>query len=133
MADASPILRRRTPQWAAIILIATGIDLAARFLGRFDLQRILRVEGVLFLATAAALLLLLRHHPRSRGWRRGLQVGLIAAFALAGLRAGLWSIGASVMLANAVVLVSAVFGILLHIRSRRRRHHPDEPSEASAA
>jgi drug/metabolite transporter (DMT)-like permease len=98
--------------WTLTIVVATLADFAVRFALPFDMKRVLLTEAVLFPATGLVLLWLVRRLPRRRGWRRGLQWVLIAAFFLGGLRSGLWGLGFSVTVANFAPLGVAVFGLL---------------------
>lgn len=90
-----------------------------RFAMPFDLERVLRVEALLFPSTGLMLLWLMRRQPTTAGHRRNLQWVLVAAFALAGLRSALWALGIPVMVANATVLATALVGLGAVWRRRR--------------
>jgi uncharacterized membrane protein len=108
-----------TARWAFVILGVTAIDLAVRFLLPFDLRRVMRVEGVLFMVTGFLLLQMARRAPPVGGWRRVLRAGLVASFLLAGLRAALWGLGTSPIVANVAALVGAVaIGTTYFLRRR---------------
>jgi hypothetical protein len=98
-------------KWGLVIVAAATVDLTVRFAARFDLARVLQLEAVLFPAAALALLALMRREPRAAGWARAWRVGLILAFLLGGLRAGLWASGMPVHLANLAVLAVAAAGL----------------------
>jgi membrane protein implicated in regulation of membrane protease activity len=107
-----------------VILAATVVDLGARFVLSLRFLDVLRVEASLFLFVATILYIIYRRDPAAPGWRRGLQVFLIASFALAAVRAGVWASGQPVTLANAVILAVAVLtlGISRYRRRVRRRN-----------
>lgn len=98
------ILRR----WLGILVLSTAIDLGVRFMGSFSFQRVLWTEAALFLLTAFALVALRRNQPRLARGKERLQILLIAAFFLAGLRSGLWAFGIPVGTVNVMVLLAAV-------------------------
>lgn len=91
-------------RWIGVIAAATAADLVVRFVLPLDQTGVLRVEAILFPLTGLALLALFRAGPRlSPGWRRA-QIVAVAAFSLAGLRAGLWAGGVPVNRANLAAL-----------------------------
>jgi hypothetical protein len=96
---------RRGLVWTGIILAATALDLGARFALGLEFGLVLWIEALLFVVTALVLYGLYREEPASPGWRRGLQLVLIASFVLAALRSAIWASGQSVTAANAIVLV----------------------------
>jgi hypothetical protein len=106
-------------QWAAVFLAATIIDLLIRFGMPFRMPRVLAAEAILFPAAALAFLILLRRGPTQAGFRRKLQILLIGAFFLAGLRSGLWATGVPVGIVNLLVLAAAVLAWVAY-RLRRR-------------
>ena len=109
----------RTAQWAGVVVVATALDLAGRFLLPFDLMRVMRIEAVLFPVAGIVLLLMVWREPSASGWRRTLQWGLIACFLLAGLRAVLWAVGAHPLIANVTSpAVFVVSGLALVFRRR---------------
>lgn len=115
-------------RWLGVVLIATAIDLLVRFALPFDLSRVLRVEAALFPLTGLALFLLFRSEPRaSPGWRR-VQIVVIAAFPLAGIRSGLWAAGLPVQRANLVVLA---IGIVTWLGFRLFGGRDDEGGEST--
>lgn len=71
------------------MLGAAAIDLLIRLSGVASFHQVLWVEAFLFPLTGLALYLLFRSHPRLSGLKGGLQVVLIWAFFLAGLRSGI--------------------------------------------
>lgn len=111
---------RTTLKWSGVILAATVADLLARFVGSFDLTRILWAEALIFPAAGMALIAILKRSPRLSGFKRSLQVLIIASFFLAGLRSGLWASGVPVDKANMGVLLVAVL-VWLWFRIRRGR------------
>lgn len=106
--------------WSGVIVAAAALDLGVRFQLGLEFDESLRIEVGIFLATAALLYRLYRRDPASPGWRRGLQVVLVASFVLGALRSALWVSGRPVTLANAVVLALGVVGWFFW-RHRRRR------------
>jgi hypothetical protein len=118
-------------QWIAVILLATALDLGVRFGLQPDFRVSLWIEGGTFLLTAAVLLWLYRIHPARPGWRRGLQVLLVAAFALGGLRSLLWAAGNPVTRANLKVLVLGV--IAWAYVKRRKRNAARDGAETELA
>lgn len=119
---------RRGLTWAGVILAATVLDLGARFVFGLDFEAVLWIESLVFVVAALVLYRLFRSDPAAPGWRRGLQVVLIASFALAALRSAIWASGQPVTLANAIILVLGVVGWLVW---RYRRKGP--PVAAAAA
>lgn len=111
---------RRAVPWVGTILVATAIDLAARFTEDFRLERVLRIEAVLFFAVGGVFAALLRHPPRATGWLRLVQLTLTASFLLAGVRAALWSVGLPVPVANMAVLILATLAAMIAWVRRRR-------------
>jgi hypothetical protein len=107
-------------RWAAVILVATALDLGVRFGLQPDFRVSLWIEGGIFLLTAALLLWLYRRTPAGRGWMRSLQILLVAAFALGGLRSLLWAAGNPVTLANLKVLL---LGIVAWAYFKRRQRN----------
>jgi NAD(P)-dependent dehydrogenase (short-subunit alcohol dehydrogenase family) len=108
-----------TFRWTAVVVLATAVDLAGRFLLPFDLMQVMRIEAVLFPLAGIVLLLMVRREPRASGWRRMLQWGLIACFLLAGLRAALWAIGAHPLIANITSPTVFVLSVLVLVFRRR--------------
>ena len=123
---------KRSLVWAGVILAATVLDLGARFALGFDFETALWIEVMVFLGTALVLYRLYRTDPASQGWRRGLQVVLIASFVLGALRSAIWALGGPVTAANAVILGLGVTAWLVW-RHRRRsiRALEAEPRNAS--
>lgn len=111
---------RFTHQWMAVILVATAMDLLVRFGGFADFTQILWVEAFLLPLTGLALVLVFRLHPTPYGFKRGLQVVLVWALLLAGLRAGIWAAGFTVGAANLIIFLAAV-GAWLGFRFGKRR------------
>jgi len=110
-------------KWTFVILAAGAIDFAVRFATGFDMARVVPAETVLFLGTGAVLWALLRHEPASVRWQLRLQRVLVAAFALAGLRAGLWAAGLPVATANIIVGLAGIALVAVAV-ARRRRGEP---------
>ena len=109
-------------QWMLLILVVTLADGAVRFATNFAMVWVVRAEAILFLGASLALRVLLDRRPAQVRWQLGLQRALVAAFALAGLRAALWAAGLHVARANIVVLVvGALLVALAIVRARRRR------------
>jgi len=105
--------------WTGVILAATALDLGARFAPDLEFEAVLWIEAFILLAAALALYGLYRNEPASPGWRRGLQVVLIASFVLGALRSTIWAAGGPVTLANAIIFGLGVAAWLLW-RHRRR-------------
>ena len=118
---------RRGLTWAGVILAATVVDLGTRFVFGLEFEAVLWIESLVFVVAALVLYRLFRSDPAAPGWRRGLQVVLIASFALAALRSAIWASGQPVTLANAIILVLGVVGWLVW---RYRRKGP--PAAAAA-
>jgi len=108
-------------QWVLAILAATAIDLLVRFWGSANFNWVLWVEAILFPATGVVLLLLLRSNPRLPGFKRGLQVVLVWAFILAGLRSGIWAAGFPVGAANLLIFLVALLSWLGFRISKNRK------------
>jgi hypothetical protein len=107
---------------AGVMLAAAAIDLLVRFSGLASFNHVLWVEALLFPLTGLALHLVFRSRPRLSGLKRGLQVVLIWAFLLAGLRSGIWAAGFGVGAANLVIFLVALLAWLgFRIVQRRRR------------
>ncbi len=106
-------------KWITLLGIATALDLFFRFGMPFRLTRVLWAEAVIFPAAALAFLLFYRAQPGKTAFRRKVQVVMIAAFFLAGLRSGLWAFGLPIGTVNIVVLV-ATFLVWAGFRVRRR-------------
>lgn len=99
-------------QWILVIWVAATVDLLVRFRGSIGFARVLWTEAVLFPLTGLVLILLLRRNRRLTGFKRGLQVVLVWAFFLAGVRSGIWAAGFGVGAANLMVFLVALFGWL---------------------
>ena len=105
-----------------LILAVTLADFAVRVATRFSMAWVVPAEAILFLATSLALWRLQNRAPAPVRWQSTLQRVLVAAFALAGLRAALWAGGLHVARANVVVLTAgALLLALAVIRSRQTR------------
>lgn len=113
---------RRGLTWAGVILAATVLDLGTRFVLGLEFEAVLWIESLVFIVTALVLYQLFRSDPAAPGWRRGLQVVLIAAFALAALRSIIWASGQPVTRANAIILVLGIVGWMAW-RYRSKRSH----------
>lgn len=110
---------RRGLTWTGVILATTVLDLGVRFASGLDFEAVLWIEASIFLLVGFLLYWLYRRDPASPGWRRGLQVVLIASLALAALRSAIWASGQPVTMANAVILALGVVGWLLWRYFRR--------------
>ena len=109
-------------RWTLLILAVTLVDLAVRVATRFSMAWVVPAEAMLFLGTSLALWRLHDRAPARVPWQSTLQRVLVAAFALAGLRAALWAGGLDVARANVVVLTAgALLLALAVVRSRRTR------------
>ena len=106
-------------QWTGVVLLAAALDLGVRFGLQPDFSVSLWIEGGIFLVTAAVLFWLYRRAPARPGWRRGLQVLLVASFVLGGLRSLLWAAGNPVTRANLKILVLGVVAWAYFARRRR--------------
>ena len=107
-------------RWILTIAAAAALDLAARFGTAFDFGRVMRVEALLFPATATVLAILLHRDPGRPIWPRVLRVAFLWLFALGGLRPVLWTLGLPLMAANLGTLLAALVGLAVW-RIRRRR------------
>lgn len=118
-------------QWTAVILVAAALDLGVRFGLQPDFHTSLWIEGGIFLLTMAVLLALYRRAPARPGWKRNLQVLLVAAFALGGLRSLLWAAGNPVTRANLKIFVLGILAWAYFMRRRRnaRRAAADSQPE----
>ncbi len=107
--------------WWVLFILAVGmVDFAVRVATEFDVSWVVRAEAVLFLGASVALGSLHRRWPPEARWQVRLQRVLVAAFALAGLRALLWALGVPIAWANRiVVIVAAILVALALVRSRR--------------
>ena len=108
-------------KWMVVFGAATAVDLFARFGLSFQMTRVLLVEAILFPVSALLFLKLMRAGPEQTGFRRKLQIGIVAAFILAGLRSGLWAAGLPIGIVNLSVLAAALFAWLAY-RWRRQDH-----------
>ena len=109
-------------RWTLLILAVTLADLAVRVVTRFSMAVVVPAEAILFLATSLALWRWHHRAPAPVRWQSALQRVLVAAFALAGLRAALWAGGLHVARANVVILTAgALLLALAVIRARRSR------------
>lgn len=107
-------------RWTLLILAVTLADFAVRVATRFSMAWVVPVEAILFLGTSLALWRLHDRAPAPVPWQSTVQRVLVAAFALAGLRAALWAGGLHVARANVVILTAgALLLALAVIRSRR--------------
>lgn len=112
---------KSTLQWISVILIATAIDLLARFGGFASFTQVLWIEAVLLPLTGSALHLVFRHHASPPGFKRRLQVVAVWAFFLGGLRAGVWAAGFPVGAANVLIFLVALLSWLgFRIMKRRK-------------
>jgi hypothetical protein len=121
--------------WTGIILAATALDLGARFALGLEFELVLWIEALIFVVTSLVLYGLYRENPASPGWRRGLQLVLIASFLLAALRSAIWASGQTVTLANAMIFGLGVVALLCWrygCRAQRvSRTEPDTDSDDS--
>ena len=113
---------RRGLVWTGVILLATVLDLGARFAFGLEFETVLLIEVVVLLATALVFYRLYRKDPAAPGWRRGLQVVLVFSFALGALRSAIWVSGGPVTVANAIILGLGTTAWLVW-RYRRRSTH----------
>lgn len=111
-------------RWLGVILAATVLDLLLRFGVSPRFRGVLWGEAVLFGLTSLGLLLLHRSRPTPSGGRRVLQVILIWAFLLAGVRSGAWAAGVPVTVANLSVLGLAILAGVAHRIAGKRRRKP---------
>lgn len=109
--------------WISVILAATATDLFARFGIPFDLTRVLWVEAAIFPLSGVGLLLLSRRSPWAPGFRRRIQIVVVAGFFLSGLRSGLWAAGFPIGRVNLAVLGAAIL-LWLGFRLARIRQKP---------
>jgi hypothetical protein len=108
-------------QWILLILVVGLADLAVRFATNFNMDWVVRAEAVLFLGASVALWVLHHRKPAPVRWQLRVQQILVAAFALAGLRATLWAGGLQIATANLIVLViGALLVTWALVRARRR-------------
>ena len=124
---------RRGLVWTGVILLATALDLGARFAFGLDFETALWIEVVVFLATALVLYRLYRKDPAVPGWRRGLQVVLVFSFALGALRSAIWVSGGPVTVANAIILgLGTTVWLAWRYRRRSTRLPVIEPTTGSS-
>ena len=109
-----------------IIAAVAVVDVAVRFGFGFQMGRVVLVEAMLF---AVATLPLAWPAVRDKSLSR-LELWLAAIFGLGSLRAGLWSAGLPVSIANLAVLAVGLLVILsyftrrwLHRRRSNTTHH----------
>ena len=95
-------------RWILVIVATAALDYLARTATSFEFARVMRAEAILFPLTTMVLALLLRSEPKAAGWRHGLRVGLVWFFGLGALRPVLWSLGASLLVANVVSIGGVV-------------------------
>lgn len=108
-------------QWTGVILSATAIDLLARFGGFTNFTQVLWIEAALLPLTGFALHLVFRRNASPPGSKRGVQVVVVWAFFLAGLRSGIWATGFPVGAANVVIFLVALLAWFGFRIMRRRR------------
>jgi hypothetical protein len=106
-------------KWTGIFLAAGVLDYAIRVATRFNMAWVVPSEAALFLATSLLLWFLQHQSPAQVRWQRAVQLGLIASFALGGLRSLLWAAGLAVSYANVIVMVLGVVLVAAALRRRR--------------
>ena len=128
-------LRRWLP-WIALSGVIASIELTDRFAFPFNLRRVLMVEAVLYVGASLVTVALITRLPRPTGWRRVGQWVLVAAFALAALRSGIWAAGRPVPRANlAIAVLGAITVGVAYLRRHRRAggHRPGPSPGGNAA
>ena len=124
---------RRGLVWTGVILLATVLDLGARFAFGLEFETVLLIEVVVLLATALVFYRLYRKDPAAPGWRRGLQVVLVFSFALGALRSAIWVSGGPVTVANAIILgLGTTVWLAWRYRRRSTRLPVIEPTTGSS-
>jgi hypothetical protein len=96
--------------WLLVIAAVAALDLVARFGLGLELEDVLWIEALLFVVSAGVLCWLYRGNPAAPGWRRAVQLVLIASLLLAAVRSGIWASGQPVVLANAVIVCLGLAG-----------------------
>lgn len=98
--------------WTMTLTVLAIADLAARWLLGFNFVAVLKVESILFTATAVVLFLRMRREDAANAWPRWVRSLIVAALLLAVVRAGTHSLGLELYLANlttlAIAIISAV-------------------------
>lgn len=95
-------------RWLLVFVAATAVDLFVRFGLPFRMDRVLWTEAVLFPATGLVFLVLFSRGAPPAGFKRAIQIFIIASFFLAGFRSGLWAVGLPVGTVNLLVLTGAL-------------------------
>lgn len=119
--DRNKETERKSFRRPLLIVVSVAIlDLLVRLALHFEMKRVTLFEAVLFALAAIFLIWPFAHDKR---WPR-INTWLALVFGLGSLRAGLWSGGLPVSMANAIVLcvfLLAVIGYGIRRRMFRRR------------
>lgn len=94
--------------WTLVLTLLVILDVALRFLLDFDFNSVLKAESFLFTATAALLFLRMRREDSANAWPRWVRSVIIASLLLAVVRAGSYSLGLELYLANLATLAIAI-------------------------
>ncbi|MCU0452717.1 MAG: hypothetical protein MUE68_03595 [Bacteroidetes bacterium] len=94
--------------WTLALVALAIADLATRWLLDFSFDAVLKVESFLFTATAAVLFLRMRREDSANAWPRWVRSVIIASLLLAVVRAGSYSLGLELYLANLATLAIAI-------------------------
>ena len=100
-----------------ILVVVAIVDFAGRLAFNFQMKRVALFEALLFALAAVSLI-----WPIRRDKVLSINSWLALAFALGSLRAGLWSAGMSVGLANLIVFGVFVLVVIGYVVRRRILH-----------
>lgn len=101
-----PMTSRRF--WTLALLLLALFDIALRILLSFDFNAILKAESFLFAFFAAVLFVRMKREDSTNSWPRWVRSLVIAALMLAVVRAGSYSLGLELYLANLATLAIAI-------------------------
>jgi hypothetical protein len=125
LREEGDIMARGRRYWSlAIVIVVTVLDIFGRLALAFDMPRIVAVEAVLFVAACLLISVIVTQYKLAYGLLARAERGLAVVFGLGGLRAAVWAVGGSVVLANLVAFfagVALVVGYIVGKRVLRRR------------
>jgi len=111
----------RSTLWIALVAGVAAVELFVRFVLPFNLDRVLIVETLLFIAAGCAGFAIAARLPRAVGWRRALELTLSGALLLAAIRTGLWAAGGVASVPRANLVTGVVGGVAVAVVWWRRR------------
>jgi len=105
--------------WGTIGLIVL-VEFGVRFVVPFKLERVLLVETIVFVASAAVLNSLARRSGVSTRFSRAMSFAALALI-LGAIRSALWLVGIEVQIANLTILLIGflLFGIWRYMKKRK--------------